>query len=47
MKSFDTILSSSSTRSLFIDDVMELKEFLSRRVHELTMDTDVLHVSAV
>lgn len=44
VESLDTILSCSSTRSLFIDDVMELKEFLSRRGLELTMDTDVLHV---
>lgn len=43
----DTILSSSNTRSLFIDDVMELKEFLVRRVHELSKDTNVLYVSSL
>lgn len=38
----DSLLSNSSTRSLFIDDVIQLKEFLSRRVHELSSETGVL-----
>lgn len=36
----ETLLSNTSTRNLFVDDVMELKEFLSWRIRELSKDSD-------
>ena len=34
----ESLLLSSETRSLFLDDLMELKEFLTWRVYELTRE---------
>ena len=36
----DTLLSNTSTRNLFLDDVIELKEFLSWRIQELSKDAE-------
>lgn len=41
----ESVLSCSVTRSLFLDDVMELNEFLSWRVHELSRDVDIIQFS--
>jgi hypothetical protein len=38
----DSLLAGSATRALFLDDVMELKEFLWWRVRELSRDETVL-----
>ena len=35
----ETLLGSSHTRNLFLDDVMELKEFLAQRIHELSTES--------
>ena len=35
----DSLLSSTKTRNLFLDDLMELKEFLSQRIRELSTET--------
>ena len=36
----ETLLSNPVTRALFLDDAMELKEFITWRLRELTMRTD-------
>ena len=36
----ETLLSNTSTRNLFVDDVIELKEFLSWRIRELSKDSE-------
>ena len=38
----ETLLSSPVTRALFLDDIMELKEFISWRLRELTRTDDIL-----
>ena len=36
---YETVLGATQTRNLFLDDLMELKEFLAQRQQELTMET--------
>ena len=36
---YETVLGATQTRNLFLDDLMELREFLAQRQQELTMET--------
>ena len=38
----DSLLSSTKTRSLFLDDIMELRGFLSQRAQELSIERGIL-----
>ena len=39
-----TLLDSTHTRNLFLDDLMELKEFLGQRIHELSTESSSMLV---
>ena len=36
---YETILGATQTRNLFLDDLMELREFLAQRQQELSKET--------
>lgn len=40
----ETVLGSTHTRNLFLDDLMELKEFLAQRISELSKESSSMLV---
>ena len=40
----ETLLDSTQTRNMFLDDIMELKEFLGQRINELSQESSSMLV---